>query len=98
MNTRSAIIFAFALTVFTLQAPIQVQAAGNNDATRYVVDTLYVTLRENPQSGSAKVARGIASGSLLHFIQEDESGTYSLVETQKGKKGDFKNTTRPAAI
>lgn len=101
-------LFISALLVYTLtlssswaeteQATTEQAAA--DDSTRYIIDRLYISLRESGREGARSVVRGLRSGTELKFIQQDEESGYSQVETLDGEKGWIKTRylqTEPTA-
>ena len=66
---------------------------------QYVIDVLYITLRDAP-SGDASVIRALKSGTKLEVLEEGAEG-YSRVITAKGEEGWAKTkylTDEPVAI
>ena len=66
---------------------------------QYVIDVLYITLRDAP-SGDAAVIRALKSGTKLEVLEQGEEG-YSRVITSKGEEGWAKTkylTDDPVAI
>lgn len=66
---------------------------------QYVIDVLYITLRDSPQE-NAPAIRALKSGTKLEVLDVSEDG-YTRVRTQKGEEGWAKTkylTDEPVAI
>lgn len=59
-------------------------------SARFIIDRLYVSLREGPDENSAVVASNLASGTQLTLIEEDKTSGYSKVSTTSGAQGWLK--------
>lgn len=76
--------------------------AGSAQAeTRYVTDTLAITLRTG-ESNSYRVLKTLPSGTKLELISNNDENGYSLVETPSGEKGyvltRYLMTEKPAKV
>ena len=66
------------------------QAQEASDQTRYIIDKLYVSLRENADENSTVVASNLASGTQLALVEENKASGYSLVKMPNGTQGWLK--------
>jgi SH3 domain protein len=64
---------------------------GNADtedtSIRFIVDKIYVTVRQSADKTSPVVERGLTSGSVVSVVQEDADNGYNLIETSRGNQG-----------
>ena len=64
---------------------------GNADtedtSIRFIVDKIYVTVRQSADKTSPVVERGLTSGSVVSVVQEDADNGYNLIETRRGNQG-----------
>jgi len=82
-------IFRLVVTSIALLLSFAINAE-ENATTRFIIDRLYVSLRENPDENSAIVARSLPSGTQLTLIIEDKTTGYSQVMAPGGMKGWLK--------
>jgi SH3 domain protein len=73
----STLIFSILLLSFSTLATAQ---------TRYVTDQFEITLRSGPSTSNNIVAM-LKSGQAVKVIEQDDETKYSLVETDRGKRG-----------
>lgn len=59
-------------------------------SSRFIIDKLYVSLREGPDENSVVVAGNLPSGTQLTLITEDKTNGYSQVTTAGGTQGWLK--------
>jgi len=59
--------------------------------SRYIIDKLYVSLRDGPNESSTVMANNLVSGTQLTLITEDKASGYSQVTTANGIKGWVKS-------
>lgn len=59
-------------------------------SSRFIIDRLYVSLREGPDENSAIVAGNLPSGTQLTLLTEDKTSGYSQVATASGTQGWLK--------
>lgn len=64
--------------------------AENEVESRFIIDRLYVSLRDGPDENSAVVAGNLPSGTQLTLITEDKASGYSQVTTASGTQGWLK--------
>lgn len=72
----------FTLTTLTfISSPLPAQE------TRYIRDTLYVSLRDGPADVNEVTVTGLESGTRLQQLQVSDTGRYTLVRTPNGEQG-----------
>ena len=76
-----SVILAVGLTGLSVPASA---AVGD---TLYVSDELTVPLRSGPSGGHRILHRGLPSGTVLEFIEEDEAAGFTHIRTQRGTEG-----------
>ena len=62
-------------------------ALGAGAETRYISDLLYVPLRSGPSGEHRIIHWGLASGTALEVLEEDESARFTRVRTERGTEG-----------
>lgn len=79
--------------LLTTAIAITISFAANADEennTRFIIDRLYVSLRDGPNENSTVVVSSLPSGTLLTLVNEDKTSGYSQVATANGTKGWLK--------
>jgi len=64
--------------------------AEEDISSRFIIDRIYVSLREGPDENSAVVAGNLPSGTQLTLLSEDKASGYSQVTTANGIQGWLK--------
>jgi SH3 domain protein len=80
------LIFAFNCQ----QAVSESEEITDQANSRYIIDRIYVSLREKPSDSSRSVERSLKSGTPLLLLEENIEEGYSLVQTETGTKGWIK--------